>query len=140
MTTQETTLLVRWQRDQDAEAFATLVSRYSGLVYGTCRRMLGDPHDAQDATQQCFMRLAYADATSISYLGGWLHCVAANLCRDHVKREVRRRLHERAYADTVPDAAESPCAGWPRAKHEPGNEVHGTNDKHERTPVQSCLS
>lgn len=108
MTTQETTLLLRWQRDQDAEAFATLVSRYSGLVYGTCRRMLGNPHDAQDAAQQCFMRLAHADASSISYLGGWLHRVAANLCRDHVKTEVRRRRHERAYAETAPDAVESP--------------------------------
>ncbi len=31
-------LLSRWTQGRDAEAFAELVSRYSGLVYHTARR------------------------------------------------------------------------------------------------------
>jgi RNA polymerase sigma factor (sigma-70 family) len=103
----ETTLLMRWQRDHDAEAFAAIVSRYSGLVYGTCRRMLGNPHDAQDAAQECFARLAQADASSVSYIGGWLHRVAANLCRDHIKSAARRRDREEVFAETVPVVVQS---------------------------------
>jgi RNA polymerase sigma-70 factor (ECF subfamily) len=69
--------------------------------------MLGDPHDAQDATQECFARLAQADASSVSYIGGWLHRVAANLCRDHIKSDVRRRDREEVFAETVPVAVQS---------------------------------
>ena len=39
-------LLERWRVKQDAEAFNAIASRYSGMVYATSKRILGNPADA----------------------------------------------------------------------------------------------
>ncbi len=57
----DVTLWQRWQSERDPEAFAELVSRYSGLVFGTCRRILGNAADAEDVTQECFLEILRAD-------------------------------------------------------------------------------
>lgn len=40
----------------DLDAFNQLVIRHERAVYGTCLRMLRDPHLAEDATQDAFIR------------------------------------------------------------------------------------
>ena len=51
-------LLDAFRSKKDETAFAELVHRYSNLVYMTCRRVLGNPHDAEDATQAVFVALS----------------------------------------------------------------------------------
>ncbi|MEK7794858.1 MAG: sigma factor, partial [Candidatus Hydrogenedentota bacterium] len=51
-------LLERWVLERDAGAFREIVLRHGGMVYGTCRRILGNPADAEEIAQDCFLRLA----------------------------------------------------------------------------------
>ena len=40
----------------DQPAFARLVERYTGAVYNLCYRMLANPQDAEDATQEILIK------------------------------------------------------------------------------------
>ena len=71
-------------------AFEALVGRHGPMVWGTCRRILRDQHEAEDAFQATFLLLA-RKARSIQVddsLGRWLHGVG-----------VRVAIRARAVAD-----------------------------------------
>ena len=67
----DTVLLQRWVAGRDPEAFAELVARHAGMVYGTCRRILGNAADAEDVAQDCFVKLALADTPIKKSVTGW---------------------------------------------------------------------
>ena len=94
-------LLESWWTRRDAEAFNEIVTRYSGLVYAACLRILGDPSEAQDVAQECFTRLAERPAAISISLGGWLHRMATRRALDAHRSDSRRRSREERYANTV---------------------------------------
>jgi len=107
MTQHDTTLLQHWATRRDAEAFNEIVTRYVDLVYGTCRRVLGNAADAEDVTQECFIRLAQAPGQVRSSVGGWLHRLATHRSRDLLKAQARRRKREERFADGLPQTEEA---------------------------------
>ncbi|HEX3134998.1 MAG TPA: sigma-70 family RNA polymerase sigma factor, partial [Planctomycetota bacterium] len=72
---------------RDGEAFAELVRRHAGMVFGTCRRVLGDRSLAEDAAQETFLHLLRHPAEVTGSLVGWLHKVAHGKAVDLVRRE-----------------------------------------------------
>ncbi|MGN6368235.1 MAG: RNA polymerase sigma factor [Phycisphaerae bacterium] len=90
-------LLQAYARTRDAQALSALVSTYSDMVYGTCLRILKNVADAEDATQECFLRLARDSAKVHTSLGAWLHRCATNECISRVRSLSANHRRERAY-------------------------------------------
>ncbi len=92
------------RRDEVAElAFAVLVERHGPMVLGVCRRIMRDPHDAEDAFQATFLVLA-RKGRSVRVegsLGGWLFGVATRVATRARSDERRRRVRERAGLDRL---------------------------------------
>lgn len=78
------------------DAFAAIVRRHGPMVRGVCFRVLGNPHDADDAFQATFLvLLRKADTVRPrSRLGNWLHGVAVNVARRSRDSLARRRTQE----------------------------------------------
>ncbi len=68
----------------DAVLLAALVRRPGPMVFGVCRRLLGNMPDAEDAFQAVFVVLLrkVAGIHRPDRLGGWLHNVARRCARE----------------------------------------------------------
>jgi RNA polymerase sigma-70 factor (ECF subfamily) len=70
------------------DAFDALVARHYRVIYNMLYRMLGNPEDAADLTQETFLR-AYSRLDTFelgrSFLA-WIRTIASNLCIDHLRR------------------------------------------------------
>jgi RNA polymerase sigma factor (sigma-70 family) len=93
---------------RDAAAFEGIVRRHGPMVMGVCRRILRDPHDAEDAFQAVFLVLARR-ASSVRnphLLGNWLFGIAVRTAR-HLRRQRARTRTEHA-GDVVANQSEAP--------------------------------
>src|ERR671939_1448126 len=72
----------------DRAAFGHLMHRYTGAVYNLAYRMLGGAEDAEDASQEIFLR-AYTRLASFDQsrrFSTWLLSIASNYCIDRLRR------------------------------------------------------
>jgi RNA polymerase sigma factor (sigma-70 family) len=71
-------LLARYAAARDEGAFRALIARHGPMVLGVCRRLLRDPHRADDAFQATFLLLVQKAAAIArpESLGNWLYGVA----------------------------------------------------------------
>jgi len=90
--------------------FEELARRHAGRAYRVARACLGGPEAAEDAVQECFLRLVRARGT---YRPGmrfspWFYALLRNACRD----ELRRRARARSHGGELPEPAggADPCA------------------------------
>ena len=84
-------------------AFAALVERHGPVVLHTCRSILRDEHEAEDAFQATFLVLV-RKAGSLwvrDSLGPWLHQVAYRAARCSRSAAARRAAHERRAAEMI---------------------------------------
>lgn len=87
----------------DLAAFELLMRQYERLVLVTALRLLGTLEDAQDASQEVFLRL-YRNLNKVGASGnlaGWLYRVTVNVCHDANRK--------RRGAAPVEDAGELPA-------------------------------
>lgn len=119
-----------------AEAFAYLVQRYAGPLYGYARRLTGNDADAEDMAQETFVRL-YANLSKLTLdqpLKPWLYFVCTNLCRNLAKRKKSIPFAELEQPDAGDENfAESIQSDEPSPAEEYGNTLAAS---HVRAAIQ----
>jgi RNA polymerase sigma-70 factor (ECF subfamily) len=88
-------LVIERCRQKDFEAFGKLVDAYQNRVFGFVKRMVPDPEEAADITQEVFIRAfqAFERFDGRCSVRTWLFRIAYNLCVDR-SRKVERGLKE----------------------------------------------
>ena len=74
------------------DAYSVIYGRYRLRVESICRRMLGNRDDAQEATQEAFLRVFQAlhSFNGRYQLGAWITRIATNVCLDALRARTRR--------------------------------------------------
>jgi RNA polymerase sigma-70 factor (ECF subfamily) len=86
---------------RDDACFEALVHRHGPMVLGVCRRLLRDPHDAEDAFQATMLVLARKAGSVVprEAVGNWLYGVAFRTALEARRLAVRRRAREKQVPD-----------------------------------------
>jgi RNA polymerase sigma-70 factor, ECF subfamily len=96
-------LVVQRCLDGDSGAWTELVKAHHRRVYGLCYRFTGSAHDAEDLTQDVFLKV-YGNLTAFDLARGslqtWITTLTRNLLVDHFRRTKQQR------------ATDSMDAGW----------------------------
>ena len=76
----------------DSEAFEPLVTEHQKTAYNLALRMLSHPQDAEDVTQEAFLKAyrSLSDFRGDSRFSSWLCRIVSNLCLDRLRSRARR--------------------------------------------------
>ena len=112
MSADEAALVRRCLRG-DAEAVQALVERFQAEVFGLCVRLLNHRHDAEDVTQEVFLRVfrSLRRWDAARPLRPWIMGITVNRCRTWLAQRARRPevvhyLQDTAASPPGDDAAE----------------------------------
>jgi RNA polymerase sigma factor (sigma-70 family) len=131
-------LLQRFLNDQDEGAFQQLLRRHGPMVLATCRRILGDAHEAEDGFQATFLILARKGRSilRLGSLGTWLHRVAYHVAINARARAAKQLAREREVAQMSSTEPETGPAGAELSRLL-DEELRGLPDKY-RAPLVLC--
>jgi RNA polymerase sigma factor (sigma-70 family) len=103
-------LLSRFVEGRDEDAFAALVRRHGPMVWGVCRRLLPNHHDAEDAFQATFLVLVRKAATVLprEMVANWLYGVAYMTAQRGRATAAKARRRERQMAEMPEPAVAEP--------------------------------
>ena len=90
---QSDTALISRCQENDVAAFDEVVARYKHKIFNYIFRMIGDSDEAEDLTQEVFVKMYLSLATfrSEASLNTWLYRIAGNLCIDSHRKRTRRQ-------------------------------------------------
>jgi len=81
------------------QAFEKLLRRYEPMVYRTCLRYLGNAQDAEETTQDAFLRVFHGASrfSGRSTFKTWLYRIVANACATRYQKVRKRSERQAAY-------------------------------------------
>lgn len=103
--TEDELVFMAVQGDQDA--FDSLVVLFMPRIYRLCFKLVGQQQDAEDCTQEAFLKAyrSLASYRSQSSFYTWLYRIAQNVCHDHF----RSRHHKMTLSlDQIPNDYDQP--------------------------------
>lgn len=101
--------------DESRPTWDEVVRDHSGRIYRLAYRLTGNQHDAEDLTQEVFVRVFRSlDRYQPGSFEGWLHRITTNLFLDMARRRQRIRF------EGLPDDAADRLAG----REEPPGEAY----------------
>ncbi|MCL3862606.1 RNA polymerase sigma factor SigE [Actinotalea sp. K2] len=109
--------------EYQAPGWEQIVTDHSARVYRLAYRLTGNQHDAEDLTQETFIRVfrslsSYTPGT----FEGWLHRITTNLFLDQVRR--RRRIRMDPLGDDADQVPGGTGLGTPERGYEHANLDH----------------
>lgn len=116
-------LLARCQQ-KDAEAFAQLVAEQQDYVYTLARRVLRNPEDAAELTQDVFLHVwnGLPFFRRQSRFRTWLYRIVVNHCLNRLRRDQREnqtlRLDEHMAGQLTDTRNDPHAAAWERERRE----------------------
>lgn len=130
-------ILVDRCRARDQSAFGEIVARYKNKLYSYIFRMTGNAEDAEDLTQEVFVRMysSFDTFKNQSSLSTWLFRIASNICIDSFRRNKKNRsiaysldepLHSAEDSEATheaPDSSYEPHRQYMRIEHQEQIEV-----------------
>lgn len=101
-------LICRCQRG-DEQAVEALIRRFQDYVYRLCYLVMRNEQDAEDMTQETFIRACRAlprfEVREGSSFEAWLYRIAVNCCRSRMRRKWYQVL---SWPDPAPDVVAEP--------------------------------
>jgi RNA polymerase sigma-70 factor (ECF subfamily) len=97
--------LARRLARREREALREAYERHGARVHRLCRHILGCASEAEDATQEVFLKLfeRAASFNGRARFSTWLHRLTVNLCLHRLERARLRRVDELPPGDSGPD-------------------------------------
>jgi len=82
----------------DLTHFRELLRRYEGLVYNTCKKVLGNSHDAEEVAQDALIQVFHKlhQFQGKSQFKTWLYTIVQNYCRSRISKIIRKREGQEA--------------------------------------------
>ena len=131
-------LLEAFVKRRDEAAFAALIDLHGPMVFGVCRRILKDHHDAEEAFQATFLIFSHKAASIMQrhQIGSWLYCVAYRTALRAQRLKKRRQLREIQDTD-APEPMANSTAEWSDIAPLLDHELNSLPEKY-RVPVVLC--
>lgn len=98
-------------------AYQELVRRYEGLIFNTCRRVIGSTEDAEEVTQDTLIQIFHKlhQFQGRSSFRTWLYKIVHNYCRNRISKIVRKREGQNSYEEHTANDEEDRDANNRRA-------------------------
>ena len=122
MTREEESAIIAKVLDGDADAFEPLVVAHQSFVYNIALKMLSNPDDAFDISQEAFIKAyrSLKDFKGESSFSSWLYRITANMCLDFMRRNKKRKAASIVYLDDEDELKELEL---PDARFDPVTEL-----------------
>jgi RNA polymerase sigma factor (sigma-70 family) len=131
-------LLASFIDQKDEAAFEALVRRHGPMVFGVCRRIVGNHHDAEDAFQATILVLARkaASVRPRERVANWLHGVALRTAMKAKAMTARRRGREKQVTE-IPEPEVVQQDQWRDLQPLVDQELNGLPENY-RLPILLC--